>query len=89
MFWYQCQLALRSIRKAPILSSVMVFVLATGVAITTVSYTHYYHLKKNPLTHKDDNLFYCKQIPGTKSTNTKTHPTIYRHCIAIETLWAC
>lgn len=57
MFWYQCQLALRSIRKAPILSSVMVFVLATGVAITTVSYTHYYHLKKNPLTHKDDNLF--------------------------------
>ncbi|QEY16299.1 hypothetical protein D0C16_10095 [Cellvibrio sp. KY-GH-1] len=57
MFWYPLQLALRSIRKAPILSSVMVFVLATGVAITTISYTHYYHLKKNPLAHKDENLF--------------------------------
>ncbi len=57
MFWYQCQLALRSIRKTPILSSVMVFILATGVAVTTICYTHYYHLKKNPLAHKDSSLF--------------------------------
>lgn len=57
MFWYQCQLALRSIRKTPILSAVMIFTLATGVACTVICYTNYYHLKKNPLADKDQSLF--------------------------------
>ncbi|PUA29179.1 MAG: hypothetical protein B0W54_00800 [Cellvibrio sp. 79] len=89
MFWYQCQLALRAIRKTPILSSVMIFILATGVAVTTICYTHYYHLKKNPLAHKDNSLFLLQtdswdeknQYEGTPNHLPPLHS--YRDSIAL------
>ena len=91
MFLYQLQLALRSIRKTPILSTVMVFVLATGVAITIICYTHYYHLKNNPLAHKDDSLFLLQtdswdekhEYEGTPNHLPPLHS--YRDAVALLT----
>lgn len=57
MIIYQCQLAWRSIRKNPILCLLMILSLACGIAATMTCYTLMYGILKNPLAHKDNNLF--------------------------------
>jgi len=57
MFFYQCQLAWRSIKKNPILCGLMILSLASGIAAAMVCYTQQYAVTRNPLMHKDDTLF--------------------------------
>lgn len=57
MFFYQCQLAWRSIKKNPILCGLMILSLASGIAAAMVSYTQQYASTRNPLLHKDNTLF--------------------------------
>lgn len=57
MFAYQCQLAWRSIKKNPILCLLMALSLASGIATAMISYAQHYALTRNPLVHKDHQLF--------------------------------
>lgn len=57
MFFYQCKLAWRSIRKNPFFCGLMALTLACGVAATMMCYTVYHTININPLAYKDDRLF--------------------------------
>lgn len=57
MFFYQCQLAWRSIKKTPILCALMVLSLACGIAAAMISYAQQYAITRNPFVHKDNTMF--------------------------------
>lgn len=56
MFWYQCQLAWRSMKKNPGLCLLMIVAIGFGVAAAMVAYTSHYLMQGNPLAHKDERV---------------------------------
>lgn len=89
MFSYQLQLAIRSIRKTPVLCGLMVLALGLGVAAAMITYTTKYAVKKNHLMHKDDTLFFVQtdswhaKEPFTGGvSNEMPDPISYRDAIA-------
>lgn len=54
MFWYQNQLAWRSVRKYPGLSLLMIIAIGFGVAAAMVTYTSHHLMQNNSLAHKDE-----------------------------------
>lgn len=57
MFNYYLKLAMKSIRRNPILSSLMVVALGLGIGAFMTTYTVYYLMSGDPIPHKSDMLY--------------------------------
>jgi putative ABC transport system permease protein len=57
MFRYYFQLGLRSLRRNPVLTTLMVLTLAVGVAASMATLTVLYVMSGDPIPHKSDRLF--------------------------------
>jgi len=57
MFRYYFQLGLRSLRRNPMLTALMVLTLAVGVACSMATFTVLYVMSGDPIPHKSDRLF--------------------------------
>ena len=57
MFRYYFQLGLRSLRRNPMLTALMVLTLAVGVAASMATFTVLYVMSGDPIPHKSDRLF--------------------------------
>ena len=57
MFRYYFQLGLRSLRRNPMLTALMVVTLAIGVACSMATFTVLYVMSGDPIPHKSDRLF--------------------------------
>lgn len=57
MFRYYFQLGLRSLRRNPMLTLLMVVTLAVGVAASMATFTVLYVMSGDPIPHKSDRLF--------------------------------
>jgi putative ABC transport system permease protein len=57
MFHYYFQLGLRSLRRNPMLTALMVVTLAVGVATSMATFTVLYVMSGDPIPHKSDRLF--------------------------------
>jgi putative ABC transport system permease protein len=58
MLAYQLRIALKSLRRNPVMSTLLVAGIALGIAISTSSVTTYYMLSGNPIPEKSDRLFH-------------------------------
>ena len=57
MLAYQIKIALKSLRRNPILSTLLVLGIALGIAVSTAFVTIYYLMAKDPIPYKSDKLF--------------------------------
>lgn len=57
MFKYYLKLALKSIRRNPVMSALMVTALGLGIGAFMTTYTVYYLMSGNPIPHKSDALY--------------------------------
>jgi len=57
MFAYQLRLAWISLRRNPVLSSLMIAGIGLGIAVAMTFVAAYYHMSGNPVPHKSDRLF--------------------------------
>ncbi len=60
MLWYQVRIALKSLRRNPVLSALMICAVALGVGVSTTFVTGYYIFSLNPIPEKSDVLFYVQ-----------------------------
>lgn len=60
MLWYQVRIALKSLRRNPVLSALMIAAVALGVGVSTTFVTGYYIFSLNPIPHKSDVLYYVE-----------------------------
>lgn len=57
MLSYYFRLALKSMRRTPVLSALMVIALGLGIGAFMTTYTVYHLMSDNPIPHKSDQLF--------------------------------
>jgi putative ABC transport system permease protein len=57
MFSYNVKLALRSMRRNPIITGLMVAAIAVGIGVSMTTLTVYYLMNSNPIPEKSDVLF--------------------------------
>ena len=57
MFAYYLRLGLRSLRRNPVLSALMVLAVALGIGVSMTSLTVFYLMSGNPVAHKNDVLY--------------------------------
>jgi putative ABC transport system permease protein len=57
MFKYNVKLALKSMRRNPIMTSLMVAAIAVGIGVSMTTLTVYYLMSSNPIPSKSDELF--------------------------------
>ena len=57
MFGYYLRLALRSLRKNPVLTSLMVAAIGVGIGVCMTTISIYYLMSSNPVRYKDDLLY--------------------------------
>jgi putative ABC transport system permease protein len=57
MFSYNVKLALKSMRRNPIMTALMVTAIAVGIGVSMTTLTVYYLMNSNPIPEKSDNLF--------------------------------
>ena len=60
MFGYLIRIALLSLRRNPVLSTLLITAIALGVAVSTAFVTVYYVYSGNPMPTKGDSLFYVQ-----------------------------
>lgn len=60
MFTYYLRLALKSIRRNPILSALMIMAIALGIGASMTTVTVNYLMSSNPIPHKSEQLFYVQ-----------------------------
>jgi putative ABC transport system permease protein len=60
MLAYQMRLALRSLRRNPALTMLMISGIALGIAVAMTFVTIHYVMSGNPIPHKSDKLFYVQ-----------------------------
>jgi putative ABC transport system permease protein len=60
MLGYQIWMAWKSLRRNPVLSSLVIAGIALGIAVSTTFVTTYYVMAQNPIPHKSDQLFYVQ-----------------------------
>ncbi len=63
MFAYYLKLALRSLRRNPVLTALMVLSIAVGIGTAMTSLTVFHVLSADPLPGKSDRLFYVQTDP--------------------------
>ena len=57
MFSYNVILALKSMRRNPIITALMVAAIAVGIGVSMTTMTVYYLMSSNPIPHKSDVLY--------------------------------
>ena len=57
MFKYNVKLALKSMRRNPIMTALMVAAVAVGIGVSMTTLTVYYMMSSNPIPEKSDVLF--------------------------------
>jgi len=57
MFKYNLKLALKSMRRTPIMTTLMVTAIAVGIGVSITTLTVYYMMSSNPIPEKSDVLF--------------------------------
>jgi len=57
MLLYEFKLAFKSLRKNPILSSLMIGAIALGIGVCMITVTMFYLMSGDPIPHKSDRLF--------------------------------
>lgn len=57
MFYYNVKLALKSMRRNPIMTGLMVAAIAVGIGVSMTTLTVYYLMSSNPIPEKSDHLF--------------------------------
>lgn len=57
MFLYQLHLAIKSIRRNPVLSALMVLAIGIGIGVCMTAITVYYLMSGNPIPDKSDSLY--------------------------------
>ena len=57
MFSYNLKLAVKSMRRNPIVTSLMVAAIAVGIGISMTTLTVYYMMKTDPIPEKSERLF--------------------------------
>ncbi|MGB6853503.1 MAG: ABC transporter permease [Thermoanaerobaculia bacterium] len=60
MLAYQVKIALKSLRRNPVLSVLMVAGIALGIAVSTAFITTHYLMSGDPIPHKSDSLYYVE-----------------------------
>jgi putative ABC transport system permease protein len=60
MLAYQLKIAIKSLRRNPILSTLLVVGIALGIAVSTAFVTTYYMMAQDPIPEKSDKLFYVQ-----------------------------
>ena len=60
MFDYYLRLALKSLRRNPVISGLMVVTIALGIGVSTTTATIYHIMARNPIPEKSDQLFYVR-----------------------------
>ena len=60
MFTYYLDLALRSLRRSPTLTALMVLAVALGIRASMTTLTVYHVLSADPIPHKSDRLFHVQ-----------------------------
>jgi putative ABC transport system permease protein len=91
MLAYQIRIALISLRRTPVLSSLLVIGIALGVAVATAFVTAYYVMSGDPIPHKSDQLYYIEldswdpDEPFDRSNPERTpNQVTYRDMIALR-----
>ena len=57
MFGYNLKLAVKSMRRNPIMTGLMVAAIAVGIGVSMTTLTVYYLMSSNPIPQKSDVLF--------------------------------
>lgn len=57
MFAYHLKLALKSMRRNPILTALMMMAIAVGIGLSMTTLTVFYMMSSNPIPHKSERLF--------------------------------
>lgn len=60
MFAYQLRMAVKSLKRNPVLSTLLVLGIALGIAVSTAFVTTYYMMAQNPIPQKSERLFYVQ-----------------------------
>ena len=60
MLAYQLRLALKSLRRNPLLSVLIIAGIALGIGVAMTMVAAYYTIASNPIPHKSDRLFYVQ-----------------------------
>ena len=60
MLAYQIKSAIRSLRRNPALSALLIAGIGLGIAVSTAFITTYYLMAGDPIPHKSDQLFYVE-----------------------------
>ncbi|HAD47619.1 MAG TPA: ABC transporter substrate-binding protein, partial [Idiomarina sp.] len=60
MFFYYCRLAWLSIRRNPVLSTLMMAAIALGIGAAMTTLTINYLMSANPIPGKSEQLFYVQ-----------------------------
>jgi putative ABC transport system permease protein len=60
MFGYNLRIALKSLRRTPVLSALLVAGIALGIAISTAFVAAYHVVSRDPIPHKSDRLHYVQ-----------------------------
>ena len=57
MFYYNVKLAIKSMRRNPVMTGLMIAAIAVGIGISMTTLTVYYLMSSNPIPQKSDVLF--------------------------------
>ena len=57
MFTYNLKLALKSMRRNPVMTALMVAAIAVGIGVSMTTLTVYYLMSSNPIPEKSEVLF--------------------------------
>jgi len=76
MFWHDLMLAVRSLKRNPVLSGLMVLTIAAGIAASMIATTLYHARAGHPIAWKDDTLYAVTVDPrdNTPPQSYERHP---------------
>lgn len=60
MLGYQLKIAIKSLRRTPVLSTLLVCGIGLGIAVSTAFVTTYYLMAQDPIPEKSDQLYYVQ-----------------------------
>ncbi|KFN42390.1 ABC transporter permease [Arenimonas oryziterrae] len=85
MFGYYFTLGLRSLRRNPVLTALMIVTLAVGVAASMATLTVLYVMSGDPIPHKSDRLFVPRldnsQLNGYTPADEPSDQMVYRDAV--------
>lgn len=76
MLAYYLDLSWRSIKRTPLVSSLMIFAIAMGIGVTMTSLSVYHMMSMDPIPHKSSQLFYPQINPMDEGTSWRTSDSL-------------